>query len=114
MAVLLHPDVAMNYEKRDTFLKSATQQEPKKHLKTVLSTVLTKRFVEAFLAFCDIEKELYISQLRKDDRLRLCHYLGNGIPVTLLARRPGDEFVTAGGVDTKEVNEKTMESRITP
>lgn len=38
--------------------------------------------------------------------------LGNGIPMTLLERRPGDEFVTAGGVETNEISEKTLESRL--
>ncbi len=34
------------------------------------------------------------------------------MPITLSERRPGDEFVTAGGIDTDEVNPETMESRI--
>lgn len=42
----------------------------------------------------------------------LSDLLGNGIPLTLLARRPGDEFVTAGGVVTDELDSETMQSRI--
>lgn len=32
----------------------------------------------------------------------------------LIARRAGDEFVTAGGVPTDEINPLTMESMICP
>lgn len=37
-----------------------------------------------------------------------------GIPLTVVARGAGDEFVTAGGVPLTEVNPSTMESLITP
>ena len=36
------------------------------------------------------------------------------IPLTVIGRGVGDEFVTAGGVDTDEVDPRTMESRICP
>ena len=42
----------------------------------------------------------------------MAELLGKGIPLTLLERRPGDEFVTAGGVMTDEINPETMESKI--
>ncbi len=32
--------------------------------------------------------------------------------MTLTERRPGDEFVTAGGVSTDEIDPESMESRI--
>lgn len=114
LSVSLQPDASMHYDHRDTFLKKAAVEEPKKYLKTILATKLTKRFVEALLKYVSMDPELYVSQLRKEDRTRLCHILGDGIPLTLLARRPGDEFVTAGGVSTDEVNPQTMESLITP
>jgi len=36
------------------------------------------------------------------------------IPLNIIDRRAGDEFVTAGGVDLAEVNPSTMESKICP
>jgi predicted Rossmann fold flavoprotein len=35
-------------------------------------------------------------------------------PLTVIGRGQGSEFVTAGGVDTAEINPKTMESKICP
>jgi len=34
--------------------------------------------------------------------------------MSLISRRSGDEFVTAGGIDTQEVDPETLESRIMP
>jgi predicted flavoprotein YhiN len=36
------------------------------------------------------------------------------IPLSVIGRGAGDEFVTAGGVNTAEVDPRTMESKITP
>ncbi len=36
------------------------------------------------------------------------------VPLTVVGRRPGDEFVTAGGVSLNEIDAKTMESKICP
>ncbi len=36
------------------------------------------------------------------------------LPLTVISRSAGDEFVTAGGVDINEVNPKTMESQLRP
>ena len=36
------------------------------------------------------------------------------VPLTVVGRRPGDEFVTAGGVSLNEIDANTMESKICP
>lgn len=43
-----------------------------------------------------IDHHLPISQLSKKQRQKIANRLGNGIPLSLIKRRPGDEFVTAG------------------
>ena len=50
----------------------------------------------------------------KEQRKLLIHALTGQMKITLIKRRPGDEFVTAGGVDLQEINPKTMESKIVP
>lgn len=50
--------------------------------------------------------------LSKEDRKSLSKVLGEGIPLTIIARRAGDEFVTAGGVDCAEVDAESLESKI--
>lgn len=40
--------------------------------------------------------------------------MGHGIHLSLLARRAGDEFVTAGGVPASQINPETLESTLCP
>ncbi|USN57433.1 MAG: NAD(P)/FAD-dependent oxidoreductase [Candidatus Peribacteria bacterium] len=55
-----------------------------------------------------------IGTLTRDQRLNLSSLLGNGLPITIVGRRPGDEFVTAGGVAREEIDPQTMQSRLVP
>jgi predicted Rossmann fold flavoprotein len=52
-------------------------------------------------------------EVAKRDLLRAVHWL-KAIPLHVIARGAGDEFVTAGGVNLDEVNPSTMESKISP
>lgn len=36
------------------------------------------------------------------------------LPITVIGKGVGDEFVTAGGIDFAEIDSKTMESKICP
>jgi len=57
-------------------------------------------------------KEIFASSISRVEREKISRLLGNGIPLTLIERRPWDEFVTAGWVSTNEINPETMESKI--
>ena len=103
----------LNYEQRNHYLLNESQTS-KKELVTTLANKLPKRFCEALLAELEFQHHMPISQLSKKQRLALADHLGNWIPLSLIKRRPGDEFVTAGWVSTTEIDPKTMESLITP
>ncbi|MBP6085106.1 aminoacetone oxidase family FAD-binding enzyme [Candidatus Gracilibacteria bacterium] len=87
---------------------------PRKSLQTVLHTYLPKRLVLALLALAHLDPSIEMHQLTKAGRHALVHLFTGGLKITLLSRRPGDEFVTAGGVPTTEVNYKTMASKVCP
>lgn len=55
-----------------------------------------------------------MTDIHKDSMKTIAHILGHGLELSLTARRPGDEFVTAGGVPANEVDSKTMESLVCP
>ena len=57
---------------------------------------------------------MHIGNMSKQQRHDLATLFGNGIPLTLIQRRPGDEFVTAGGVVLEEVDAKSGQSRLVP
>jgi len=53
------------------------------------------------------------ANLPKAIRQKIVEFLKN-LPLTVTGRAAGEEFVTAGGVDTAEVDPKTMQSRLCP
>ncbi len=97
----------------ETFLKDQFQSHPKKFITSILSEKLPRRFAEAFVHeyFRHIE-ETFVWSLARIDREKISRILWKWFPITLLERRPWDEFVTAGWVDTDELDPETMESKI--
>ena len=62
------------------------------------------------MAFLDEEK--FINQISKEERRRLLHTLKN-FTIPISGTRPlAEAIVTAGGVSVKEINPKTMESKL--
>lgn len=93
--------------------KSASEQN--KLLKNILYDFFPKRFVDLFLQNIFPEwTDLKMTNMKKEDRKKLAHLLSGEFPVTLIWRKPGDEFVTAGGVDLSEIDPKTMQSLLIP
>lgn len=102
--IYFSPIATMGYIEWEIFLKSEFAKHPKKLLVNILSDLLW-RFVEGFIAefFPNIADTFPVS-ISKVDRENISKLLGNGIVITLIERRPWDEFVTAGGVNTDEID----------
>jgi predicted flavoprotein YhiN len=111
--VLFSPIAEMDYLSWNTFLKEQFGQHPKKLITTILTEKLPRRFAEAFVNenFSQL-RETFAASISREDREKIAKLLWEGISITLLERRPGDEFVTAGWVDTDEVNPETFESKL--
>ncbi len=60
-----------------------------------------------------IKEEKTFAELSKKEFNKILDLLKN-CPIHLIGRAAGDEFVTAGGVDTDEVDPRTMESKLCP
>lgn len=100
---------------RDKRLLEASNQTPKKQLDTILAQYLPKRLVEAILAEKFPWQALQpIGQISKIIRLWIGEFLWWGWTISVVGRRPGDEFVTAGGVSLDEVDNSTMMSKLVP
>lgn len=95
-------------------ITTALQSLPKKSIKNILATLLPERFVVELLGYCQIDPLIPGAQITKVMKESLTDALAKGMVLTLIQRRPGDEFVTAGGVSTEEIDPETMESRICP
>ena len=77
-----------------------------------LNRLLPKRLIPVILALSNIDGNKESSQVTRVERRKLLPLL-KGMEITITATRPLSEaIVTAGGVDIKEINPKTMESKL--
>lgn len=110
--ILIIPNANKTYEQWDEMLIKLFQQNHKKAIKNILGMGFPSRLVHLLLQKAHIHENKTGGEISKTERKELAKLLGFGLEVTLIQRRPGDEFVTAGGVDTAEINKQTMESLI--
>lgn len=99
---------------REMALQNAIQKHPRQHLLSFLAHYFPSRWCNAFCKEYGFIHDRYIANLSGKEKNTLTGLFGDGFPLTLTARRPGDEFVTAWGVDTTQVDPRTMESLICP
>lgn len=90
-----------------------SKDSPRKQIDTILKTYLPHRFVDSFLKeFFPGQYSISIGQISKYMRTEISKLLGWGIQIGLIGRRPGDEFVTAWGIELSEVDSMTMMSKL--
>ena len=83
-----------------------------KQVKNAAVDLLPARLIAPVLDFAYIDEAKPVHQITRAERLRLVETLKH-LPLTILRTRPIDEaIVTAGGVSVKELNPKTMESKL--
>ena len=102
-----------NMEELRTKLSGHLKASPKKAFLNVLSALVPRSFAERLLVHLGIDSKKQSAELSKKDLSRTLNALKN-LSFDVIGRVPGDEFVTAGGVSTKEVDAKTMQSKISP
>ena len=105
IAIDLVPDYSREYLK-DTFNKDF-QDRGKTQIKNYLKDYLTNSFIEYFLKRIDIAPETQLSRINKKSKNRLFTFEINDFNKDLAK-------VTVGGVDLKNINPKTMESKKIP
>ncbi|MBP9762535.1 aminoacetone oxidase family FAD-binding enzyme [Patescibacteria group bacterium] len=88
-------------------------ETPKKNLPNGLTGLVPKSLTEILCRENGLSLEKHAGEFSKKELMQVAHWLKN-IKLQVIARGPGDEFVTAGGVDLKEVNPSTMESKLCP
>lgn len=111
--IYLSPCANMDQLSWDRFLREEFILHPKKTIISILSEKLPRRFVEAFVTnYLWTLRDTYVASMSKKDREIISELLWKWLPITLIDRRPWDEFVTAWWVNTNEIDPETMESRI--
>lgn len=83
-----------------------------KELKNGFSALLPSKLIAPFITLTGIPPETRLNSLTKEQRAKILSLM-KALPVKIIGTRPIDEaIVTGGGVDCKEIDPKTMESKI--
>lgn len=86
----------------------------KKQLQTLLCGLYPARLAETIPALCGLDGRKPACELSREERLALAR-LTKALPLPITGLRPlGEAIVTRGGVDVREVNPATMESKLVP
>ena len=83
-------------------------------IKSVIRKFLSQRLVSVFMQVLNIEMRKRVNQITKKERLLIADLL-KFFPLTVTGSLSIEEaMVTNGGIATKEIHAKTMESRVVP
>jgi|LSQX01.3.fsa_nt_gb predicted Rossmann fold flavoprotein len=98
----------------DNRLIRELETNSKKQLKNLFKNLLPLALISPFLRYAKLDEEKLASSITKEERKRILDSLQRFSFVVKDTRSFNDSMVTRGGVNTKEINPKTMESKIVP
>lgn len=105
---------ALDEKTLDQRLVSDFKKNSNKDLVNALSDLLPAKMIKPFIHSTGIDERKKINSITKDERHTILTRLKD-FRIPLLRYRPIEEaIITSGGVDTKEINPKTMESKLIP
>ncbi len=101
----------LDEKKLDARLLRDFEKYANKEYKNALGDLLGSKMIPVVIRLSDIPEDTRVNHITREQRMKLLHLL-KAFPVAVSGARPIDEaIVTAGGVSTKEVNPRTMESK---
>lgn len=81
-------------------------------MRNLMKDLLPQRLVDRFLRILHIRDDLKTNQITQDQRRMIIDAL-KAFPITIVGSLPLEEaMVTGGGISAKEINPRTMESRL--
>lgn len=83
----------------------------RKIFKNSLEDLLPKKMIPIFIELVGIAPDKPVNEISKSEKQKIVQTL-RAIPLTIIGAREKEAIVTQGGVSVKEINPKTMESRL--
>ncbi|MCL2812072.1 MAG: NAD(P)/FAD-dependent oxidoreductase [Clostridia bacterium] len=112
--VWLDTKPGLEEKKLDARLLRDFEAASRRQLRHALPGLLPARLADMLPSLCDIPAEKPVHQVTKDERRRLCALL-KALPLPIIGTRPvAEAIITRGGVEVKEINPSTMESKRVP
>jgi len=110
----IHIDLkpALTYEQLDKRIQRDFLENSNKNFINALDALLPKKLVPVIVRLSGIKPSTKVNQITKEMRAKLVNILKD-LKVTVLRFHPIEEaIITSGGVSTKEIDPKTMESKL--
>ena len=102
----------LDEKKLDARLLRDFEKYANKEYKNALGDLLGGKMIPVVIRLSEIPEDTRVNNITREQRMKLLHVL-KAFPVSVSGFRPIDEaIVTAGGVSTKEINPRTMESKL--
>ena len=112
VAVGINFKPALDNKKLDARLLREFKINPRKSIKNIFKNLLPQGIIKRFLEYCCLDPDKTAGQITIKERKRLINGLFD-LRLTVEGVMPiEDGIVTGGGVNTKEINPKTMESKL--
>lgn len=103
---------ALSEAKLDARIQRDFVEYSRKQLVNGMKDLLPQRLIPVVCDMAFLDEEKYVNQISREERHRLMKTL-KGFSVPITGTRPiAEAIVTAGGVSVKEINPKTMESKL--
>lgn len=103
---------ALDIEKLDLRIRRDFEKYINKEFKNSLNDLLPQKMIDVIVNLSNINPEKKVNEIRKEERRKLAYIIKN-LKFTISKFRPIEEaIITSGGIDVKEINPKTMESKL--
>lgn len=103
---------ALQIEKLDARIQRDFAEEKNKEYKNSLNNLLPQKLINTIVELSQINPNKQVNEVTREERINLAKLLKN-FTITISGFRPIEEgIVTSGGINIKEINPKTMESKI--
>ena len=103
---------ALDVQKLDDRILRDFSLEKNKIFKNSLDILLPQKMISTVIELSGIDQNKKVNEITREERVRLVQLLKN-FEITLHDFRPIEEaIITAGGISIKEINPKTMESKL--
>ncbi|HWR61606.1 MAG TPA: NAD(P)/FAD-dependent oxidoreductase [Clostridia bacterium] len=103
---------ALSEEELDRRIIRDFEKNTNKQFKNSLDELLPQKLIPVIITLSGIEEAKEVHQITREERKGLVRLL-KGLTVTVDGTRPIEEaIVTSGGINLKEINPKTMESKL--
>ncbi len=112
LEIILDLTPELKLEELEKELKRQLQENSKKQIRNLFFP-FPKAIAAVLCEQLNISEDKISAELSKKDFNKLIHLIKN-LPLNAVGRAAGDEFVTAGGVATDEIDPRTMQSKICP